>query len=363
MGCRSTTIILLSVLIGLMYSGTLTKVGVLPFLASFDARLKGCLPGLTSDVESAFHFDHVPQGALNGKVALVTGANSGIGYWTAHHLARKGATVVLACRSAQSCEMAANWIKGNSTDTEVLTRTVDVSSLTSVEEFTKQFLKDFERLDILVCNAGIGQASFLLSPDGIESTFATNHLGHFKMYTDLEDLIVKSASENGMATVVAVSSRASYDAKEVIFDLDKLNDPENFSTWKYYGLSKLYNILFVQEINARVGSKNVYANAVHPGVVATNIWSSAQSRATTKLHKFLISCVQAISVFFWSPEDGARSQFYLAAAWSELKENNIKGSYFHPIAAKVTPNPLAANVTLQKQLWEFSEKVLRDKGY
>eukprot|EP01127_Copromyxa_protea_P010516 TRINITY_DN2559_c0_g1_i2.p1 TRINITY_DN2559_c0_g1~~TRINITY_DN2559_c0_g1_i2.p1 ORF type:complete len:286 (-),score=36.59 TRINITY_DN2559_c0_g1_i2:19-876(-) len=273
----------------------------------------------------------------------------------------------MACRNPQTCETAALWVKGNATLSgatgEVYTRTVDVGSLASVAAFTEQFREDFKQLDIFVCNAGIGGSALTLSDDGIETTFATNHLGHFKMYLDFEDLIVRSAERSGMATVVAVASAVNFDAKEVILDLEKLNSPDNFSIYPYYAFSKLCNILFIQEVNARVGSKNVYANAAHPGLVATNLFYGVRDRVTSLFDQFCLTLINGISKLYWAPEDGARTQFYLAAAWPELRAKGLKGKYFHPIAVPTTPHHLAANITLQKGLWEFSERLLEESGF
>jgi hypothetical protein len=122
-------------------------------------------------------------------------------------------------------------------------------------------------------------------------------------------------------------------------------------------------VIWIQEINDRVGSKNVYANAAHPGFVYTNIFASVGERSTSTFDKYIVAFLESLEAMMWSSEDGARTQFYLAAALPDLQEKQQKGMYFHPIAVRVVPNPLAQNVTIQKAAWEFSEKLLKSRGY
>lgn len=355
--------------LGLLFSGTLSTYNLVsdsvmpPFFV-------GMVPVLTPAKDLPITYDKIDN--LEGKVAIVTGANIGVGYWTAHHLALHGATVVLACRSAEKCEAAAKLIRANLTAQQapgrVLTQVVDTASLASVEKFTTEFKKNHNRLDIFVQNAGIGLSDTHTLVDGIERTFYTNHLGHFKMTKDLEDLIVKTANEQGFASVVMVSSASHYDAFAggAFANFSLVNDPREFGGNYFYGVTKFANVLFMLELNSRLSAKspNVYINACHPGFVATNIFNSALERTNESwFHRMLIRAAQLLQRFQWTSEEGAYTQTYLAGAIKELKEKNLKGLYFHPPAKVVPPSELVYNQTLQADLWAFSEKLLKDRGF
>eukprot|EP01126_Amoeba_proteus_P039911 TRINITY_DN4231_c0_g2_i2.p1 TRINITY_DN4231_c0_g2~~TRINITY_DN4231_c0_g2_i2.p1 ORF type:complete len:327 (+),score=44.86 TRINITY_DN4231_c0_g2_i2:153-1133(+) len=324
-----------------------------------------------TDLENAFNFDHIPNGTHNGRVALVTGANIGLGYWTAYHLAMKGATVVLACRNQQKCTEAADEIQravvAHNLKGSAIPMVVDLSSLASVQSFTEAFKERFDRLDIFVQNAGIFVSSKMsYSVDGIEITFATNHLGHFKMTKDLRNLIVRTA-ETGMATITVVSSVSHYEISEptqLHFDLQQLNDPKNFG-FSYYALTKVSNVFFAQELASRLRSKNIFVNVCHPGVVFTNLIPSTIARESLGFGLSLLSnlLTKIAPLVMWSAEDGARTQFFLAADWSTLKDKNITGRYFHPVGLQVEPSTISKNLTLQRALWEFSERILLDKHF
>lgn len=369
MGICGAIFFFVAVALGLLFSGTLSKYNVVsddvmpPFFV-------GMVPVLTPAKDLPITYDKIDN--LEGKVAIVTGANIGVGYWTAHHLALRGATVVLACRSAEKCEQAAKQIRANLTAQKskgsVLTQLVDTASLASVEKFTTEFKKNHQRLDIFVQNAGIGLSDTHTLVDGIERTFYTNHLGHFKMTKDLEDLIVKTANEQGFASVVMVSSASHYDAFAggAFADFTLVNDPREFSGNYFYGVSKFANVLFMLELNSRLSAKspNVYINACHPGFVHTNIFNSALERTKESLFdRLLIRAGQLLTRFQWTSEEGAYAQTYLAGAITELKARSLKGKYLHPPAKVVPPSDLVHNRTLQANLWSFSEKLLKDRGF
>eukprot|EP01126_Amoeba_proteus_P039907 TRINITY_DN4231_c0_g1_i1.p2 TRINITY_DN4231_c0_g1~~TRINITY_DN4231_c0_g1_i1.p2 ORF type:complete len:187 (-),score=29.10 TRINITY_DN4231_c0_g1_i1:125-685(-) len=186
------------------------------------------------------------------------------------------------------------------------------------------------------------------------------------MTKDLSDLIVRTA-KTGMATITVVSSASHYDIsvpKQLHFDLQQLNDLKNFG-FSYYALSKVSNVFFAQELASRLRSKNIFVNVCHPGAVFTNIIPSTIARGPMGFGLSLMAqvMIKIGPLVFWSAEDGARTQFFLAADWSTLMDKNITGKYFHPVALQTEPSMISKNLTLQKALWEFSERILLDKHF
>jgi len=239
--CKVVTVIvgLIAVLMGLIATGVLHKTDIVANLvAKNKPELIGMVPLTTkqSDLKNCFKVESLPS--LTGKVALVTGGNSGIGYETVKSLASKGAEVIMACRSQAKCTEAASMIKG-----KVSTMLVDMSSMKSVGEFSKEFLKRYKRLDIFVQNAGIGVFDdHTITPEGVELIFATNFLGHFKMHLAFEKLLETTAKLTGDVRIVLVSSAASFDAIPEVgvhLNLKDLNDKSKSSGVKAYGQSKL----------------------------------------------------------------------------------------------------------------------------
>jgi NAD(P)-dependent dehydrogenase (short-subunit alcohol dehydrogenase family) len=207
----SGSVLAVAVFIGVFAAGVPTQVGLWRWAASRNGQLIGMAPAFMHDDEYKKSFDDIRALDLSGQTAIVTGANIGLGYWTALHLARQGAHVILACRSPDKCANAAAQISRNHTSASVETATLDTSSLQSVQAFAEGILQTHKSLDMLVLNAGIGkQPTTKLTKDGIEMTFATNHVGHFHLYKRLLP-ILEGGGKTGAARVVLVSSAAHYD--------------------------------------------------------------------------------------------------------------------------------------------------------
>ncbi len=306
---------------------------------------------------------------------MVTGANVGLGYWTALHLARNDAKVIMTCRNNEKCAAAAATIRANYTGADLVTMHLDTSSLKSVEKFGKEFLGKFKRLDTFIMNAGVGASprGFLTSEDGFELMFATNHLGHFKLYNDIKSVIESTAKEQGVATIVAVSSGAHYGHNETVgggsgvFDsLEELNDPVTSVGMAGYGQSKLFNILFANELSDRYKDSglNILCNSVHPGLVDTNF---AQERIDqiNELPSWMVpplmALVDLVKSGMWTGEEGALTQIFTAVS-HEVISKKLTGNYYHPIALIVPPH-VNVNKKNQIKLWLFSEKLLKSKGY
>jgi NAD(P)-dependent dehydrogenase (short-subunit alcohol dehydrogenase family) len=211
---------------------------------------------------------------LTSKIAIVTGANSGIGYETALALARKGATMILACRNVEKGEAAVQQIVQKEPTAKAELMQLDLSDLGSVLSFTQVFANHYDRLDLLINNAGIMRTPFGKTADGFELQFGTNHLGHFALTGLLLDRIIRAPQ----ARVVTVSSGGERFGK---IDFDNLNAEKGYDAGRAYGQSKLANLLFTYELQRRFEDAGVdaIAAAAHPGWTVTNLqvhWPTLQ---------------------------------------------------------------------------------------
>jgi len=206
----------------------------------------------------------------HGRVAVVTGANSGIGLVTTRELARAGARVVLACRNAAKGEEAAREIAAAAPDSEVEVAALDLSNLDSVRSFAERFKADHEVLDLLINNAGVMAPPRRLTTDGFELQFGTNHLGHFA----LSGLLLDRMDGRNYARVVTVSSGTHRMGR---INFDDLQGERSYGRWRAYGQSKLANLLFAFELGRRLreAGSAVRSVAAHPGYAATNLQSAA----------------------------------------------------------------------------------------
>jgi len=218
----------------------------------------------------AFGFDtttgEVLEGIdLDGKLALVTGASGGLGAETARALASKGARVVITARDVAKGEGVARGIRASTGNDDVEVEDLELGSLASIRPFADRFLARHDALQILVNNAGVMACPFGRTADGFELQFGTNHLGHFLM----TGLIAPALLRGAPARVVSVSSRG-HRASPVVFD-DVHFERRPYDKWSAYGQSKTANILLAVELERRLGSRGVHANAVHPGVILTDL--------------------------------------------------------------------------------------------
>jgi len=284
----------------------------------------------------------VPTVDLQGKVAIITGSNTGIGIITAKELARMGAHVIVAGRNTQKCEEAVQSIKkevGDTANVEFIP--LDLASLKSVREFAGTFKAKNLPLHILVNNAGVmALPTRETTEDGFEMQMGVNHLGHFLLTNLLLDVIKSSAP----ARIVNLSS-AGHAFGGIDFDNFMLE--KNYGAWKAYGNSKLANILFTKELAQRLDGTSIEVNAVHPGYVATELSKNIGGSFGSFIRGF------SDRVFAKSPEDGAKTSIYVAVN-PELK--GVTAKYFADCAEK-TPSAAARNMEDAKKLWEVSEKL------
>ncbi|KAI8854205.1 hypothetical protein BC829DRAFT_426844 [Chytridium lagenaria] len=304
-----------------------------------------------SGKKSNFSLDLIPD--LNGKVVIVTGASSGLGLTSTIEMAKKGAHVILACRSikkAQEVVDKANIDNPNHT-LKLTIMECELSSLASVRKFAAEFKNTKLPIHILMNNAGVmAIKDFTLSTDGIEMQLAANHFGHFYLTTLLIPILEKTAlTSESSVRIVNLSSIGHTLAKPIGIDFEGCNKAENYSAWAGYGQGKLANILFAKELQRRFnerGITNIKANAVHPGGVRTNLAVQSQSQ-------FIPPWVLNLIWF---------GMLY-AATSPEIDLNNISAEYLVPTANIGEPSDLAKDADLAKKLWDWSERVIMEKGF
>ena len=278
---------------------------------------------------------------MNGKIAIVTGSNTGIGRETARGLAERGATVVLACRDAQRAEAARDDIARTTGRSDLTAIPLDLGSAASIRAFAERFRKEHRRLDVLVDNAGLWPSTRTTTTDGFESTFGVNHLGTFLLTHELLPILRESAP----ARVVVLSSALHYRGEMVWDDLQF--ERRKFSGTTAYSQSKLANVLFTKALARRLAGAGVTVNAVHPGVVATEL-----SRA---FPRFLVNIA---NLFMLTPEKGAACSLFVATA-PELAQ--VTGEYFEKSRAKKAARA-SRDEDAQEKLWALSEQLLGIKA-
>lgn len=273
-----------------------------------------------------------------GRTVIVTGANSGLGEVTARELARVGAKVILACRNLEKGKRAAEGMTGN-----VDLRELDLQSLASVREFASGVLESGDAVDVLVNNAGVMAVPYAQTADGFESQIGTNHLGHFA----LTNLLLPRISDR----VVTVSSLMHLIGKISIKDLNWKSRP--YFAWPAYGQSKLANLLFTKELQARLtaSGSTVRAVAAHPGYSATNLQGQTGNALGSKMMLF------ANRVFATDADFGARQTLY--AVSQDVPGDSFIGPRFGSRGATgLSPrSPLANSSATARALWQLSEQL------
>lgn len=360
----SAMVALVAVLLGLLLSGALAKTGIFRRIDSWELGrgqvLKGLAPVFHEGTAWGFTLEQLPE--LDGRVAVVTGACSGLGYWSAHHLAHAGATVVVACRTTAKGEEAVASIRESTARGELHALALDLSSFASVHAFARAVNQRFSSVDSLILNAGVMVPPFSLTADGLESQIGVNHFGHALLTRELMRALEAAASARGASTVVAVSSSAHYTSypEGILPSIAAMNDAALYDRGMAYGQSKLANVLFAQELarRAEAAGTGVLANSVHPGVVKTNLGRHLETLVSAYLGEWAWSRLDAqLSQAAWHPREAALTQLYAAAA-PDVIERRVSGKYFHPIARETKPDPHATNLTLQEHLWALTEAYL-----
>lgn len=291
-----------------------------------------------------------------GKLAIVTGANSGIGFHIAMELARAGARVILACRDVTKGEAAVSRLKLTVPDASVEVGELDLADLASVHRFANGLEARAEVIDLLINNAGImAVPTRRLTKDGFELQFGTNHLGHFALTGLLLPALLRAASPR----VVTVSSIAHKGGK---IQFDNLNGERRYSDLSAYKASKLANLLFAYELQRRAtnAGTNLLSIAAHPGVATTNLFSTGSKLDRQPLFSWLTE--KFVPLLGQSDAAGALPVLYAATAF-EVAGGDYYGpsGWFefkgYPVLAM--PSALAADPALAARLWDVSEQLTR----
>jgi NAD(P)-dependent dehydrogenase (short-subunit alcohol dehydrogenase family) len=275
---------------------------------------------------------------MNNKVVLITGATNGIGRVAALELAKMGARVVIVGRSREKTEAVRQEIQaaGGSADSLL----ADLSALDEIRRLAAEFRARYDRLDVLLNNAGAIFARRQTTADGFEMTFALNHLSYFLLTNLLLDVLKASAP----ARIINVSSDAHRSAQ---MNFDDLQHEKScgMGGFQAYGRSKLANVLFTYELARRLAGTGISANALHPGFVATGFGRNMpglMNRVMGIMHRFALT-----------PEQGAQTLIYLA---SSPEVEGMTGKYFDK-NRPMRSSPASYDEAAQKRLWDISERL------
>lgn len=291
---------------------------------------------------STWNIDQVPK--QSGRIAIVTGANSGLGYETTLALVKKDMMVVMACRNMQKAEDARQKIVSRHPGAKVKPMKIDTASLASVEKFAKHFQSHFDRLDLLINNAGIMMSPYKVTEDGLENQLATNYAGHFALTGHLLPTLTRTSESR----IVSLSS-LSYKWAEIQFD--DLQFRNSYSKRKAYGQSKRVCLMFAYELQRRLSAAGhrTLSVAAHPGL------------SNTELDRYFPALIRPLgALFLQSAHKGALPTLYAAL------DQDIRGGEFigpdgfqqmRGYPSKVDSDDYSNDREIAKRLWRVSEEM------
>ncbi|KAF9092037.1 hypothetical protein BGX23_004677 [Mortierella sp. AD031] len=309
-----------------------------------------------------FSIDQMPD--LTGKVAIVTGANSGLGYYAMVGLAAHGAHVFLACRSQkraqQAIEKARAEIKTKYPNAPAAPQLefleLDLGDMNKTHQAAQEFLKKGLPLHILINNAGLIIVPYEQTIDGIENQFGVNHVGPFVFTMALLDRLKESQPSRIVCTSSysheILVSKAGIEFEKLKDEIDTIDKTPEGDLGRY-GQSKLANILFAKALSRRLAKDQVFVNVTHPGVCPKSVVPEDDS-----WKELITSWVK--KAFALPYEVGALTQLYLATS-TEIEEKDIRGRYFIPVANEILPSSHARDEKLQEKLWAWTEEVVSEK--
>lgn len=284
---------------------------------------------------------------LSGKLALVTGANSGLGYETTRAMAAKGAEVIMACRNLEKGKAALETIQAENLNAKLVLMQLDLGSLASVRSFADEVRDKYKRIDLLINNAGIMVPPYGKTSDGFETQFGVNHLGHFALTALLLDLVLNAENSR----IVNISSMAHTMGK---INFDDLNSEKGYNTWLAYGQSKIANLYFTYELQRKLeaADKDTLSVAAHPGYAATNL--QAHSGIFNWMNSFMAQ----------SQETGALPSLYAATSpdingADYIGPHALGGSRGYPIKTK--SKSISYDKEIAARLWQVSEELTNIK--
>ena len=275
---------------------------------------------------------------MNGKVCLVTGATDGIGKVSARVLAELGAKVIIVGRNPEKSAIVLAELRSISGNENIDLLMADLAVMQEVRDLAEQVISRYDRIDVLLNNAGGYFTKHEITSDGLEMTFALNHMSYFLLTNKLMELLKYSAP----ARIVNVSSDAHYG---VDMEFENLNGEQEYKAWKAYQKSKLANVLFTYELLKKVPG-NITVNCLHPGFVATNFGHNNGG-----FFGPVLKIAQRISAI--DPEEGAKTSIFLCSA-PEVK--GVSGKYFYKCQPKISSRE-SRNMDTGKRLWQISSDI------
>ncbi len=278
---------------------------------------------------------------MYGKVVLITGATSGVGAVAARELAQRGATTIIVGRDQRKCKETVRMISRSTGNNAVEYLCADLSVQHNVRIIAQEFTRRFDRLDVLINNAGGYFKKREVTPDGLEMHFALNHLAYFLLTNLLLDRFRVSPS----GRIVVVASHAHQSGT---IPFDDLQHEQHYVGYAAYAQSKLANILFANELARRLQGTHITVNSLTPGEVATGLGSN-NGRVRALLRNFLCRAARRMV----TPERGARTIIYLAAS---PEVDGVTGCYFRDEHA-IPPSDAALDPVLAGKLWKVSEEL------
>lgn len=296
---------------------------------------------------SNFNLEEIPH--QKGKIAIITGANTGLGFETAIELARKKIKIIMACRSINKAELAKEEILKHIPDAQLDIMEIDLSKLNSVRRFSDSFLAKYDRLDLLINNAGVMMPPYQQTEDGLELQMAANYYGHFLLTGSLIDIITKTKNSR----IISLSSIAHRNAS---INFKDMQSEQKYSKFGAYGQSKLACLVFSKELQRRLEANqktNTISVAAHPGASNTELARHLPKLASILLTPFLFLITH-------SPKNAAKPTIL-----ASLRKNVDGGDYYGPQGfMEMNGNPgiakaesQAYDVLTAKRLWEESEKL------
>lgn len=294
--------------------------------------------------------EHIPD--QTGKIALVTGGNSGLGYETVKALGQARAHVVLACRNTEKGNVARDQLVQQTPATSIEVREIDLASLASIRQYAEAFKTEHTRLDILVNNAGVMATPRRTTADGFELQFGTNHMGHFALTGLLLEALLHTP-DSRVITVSSIGERAGR------INFSNLMGEKFYERWSAYNQSKLANILFAYELQRRLkaAGSSTLSLAVHPGFAATELRTELRDRKTPFFQRLMGSFFESLSQ---SVEMGVLPQLYAATA-----PGVQGGEYYGPSGflertgypRRLRSSRRSYDEALARKLWEVSEEL------
>jgi NAD(P)-dependent dehydrogenase (short-subunit alcohol dehydrogenase family) len=279
---------------------------------------------------------------MDSKICLITGGSDGLGLATAHQLANKGLELILVGRNQQKLAKASQEIMAKTGNQKLTTFVTDLSSQREIRKLSEEIHQRFDKIDILINNAGGVFSSFLLTEEELEKTIATNHFSYFLLTNLLLDLLKKA----GKARIINVASQNHWQGR---IDFESFKMEKSYNLVKAYNQSKLANLLFTYELANRLKETHITVNAISPGRVSTNIGNTNQPWYVSLIWT-LLTRLSSIST-----KRGAAIYIYLATS---EEVTHISGKYFDRNQAIIPSSPLSYDKALAQQLWEQSEKLV-----